>query len=195
MSIAANTTPYSGLPPINVRLFEAKARKGEFFTIKGKACFNHGSTGLSFADIGKVIDRDEVWVAAAFYAQAKFTTEEIIKVSELLGIGHVDVLNALGPHWWPDRGLVEMPPRDPVLYRLYEGIMVYGQPIKVSRTNIPGPFAADVLNHSRHDVEVQFGDGIMSMINCNVHVDKKEDPAGDRVVLTFDGKFLPYSQW
>lgn len=32
----------------------------------------------------------------------------------------------------------------------------------------------------------QFGDGIMSMINCKVHVDKKEDPAGDRVVLTFE---------
>ncbi|RXW17540.1 hypothetical protein EST38_g8318 [Candolleomyces aberdarensis] len=158
-SIAANTTPYSGLPPINVQLFEAKARKG-----------------LSFADIGKAINRDEVWVAAAFYAQAKFSQEEIVKVGQVLEIDPVAISSVLGDHWWPDRGLVEMPPRDPVLYRLYEGIMVYGQPIKAV-------------------IHEKFGDGIMSMINCNVHVEKKPDPAGDRVVLTFDGKFLPYSQW
>jgi cyanate lyase len=32
----------------------------------------------------------------------------------------------------------------------------------------------------------QFGDGIMSMIDCKINVDKKPDPKGDRVVLTFE---------
>lgn len=159
-TVAANASPYAGLPPINVLLFQRKAQKG-----------------LTFSDIGKALGRDEVWVAAAFYAQAKFTMEEVDKLAHLLDINQHSILAEIGDHWWPNRGeLAEMPPKDPVLYRLYEGIMVYGQPIKA-------------LIHEK------FGDGIMSMINCKVHVDKKEDPSGDRVVLTFDGKFLPYSQW
>jgi len=57
-----------------------------------------------------------------------------------------------------------------------KGIMVYGYPIK------------SVIHE-------KFGDGIMSLIDCKVHVEKKEDPKGDRVLLTFDGKFLPYAKW
>jgi len=54
--------------------------------------------------------------------------------------------------------------------------MVYGYPIKAI-------------------IHEKFGDGIMSLIDCKVQVDKKEDPKGDRVILTFDGKFLPYIRW
>jgi len=72
--------------------------------------------------------------------------------------------------------MVQMPPTDPVIYRLYEGVMVYGEPIKA-------------VMHEK------FGDGIISMIDCKVHVEKKPDPKGDRVLLTFDGKFLPYATW
>lgn len=68
-------------------------------------------------------------------------------------------------------------------------------------------------SHCAHGVLAQFGDGIQSMIDCQVTVDKKEDPKGDRVVVTFEyvdsslavpyceahvlysGKFLKYSQW
>lgn len=62
-----------------------------------------------------------------------------------------------------------MPPTDPVLYRLYEGVMVYGQAIK------------SVIHE-------KFGDGIMSMIDCEVNVEKKknEKGPGERVVLTFE---------
>ncbi|KAF6759793.1 Cyanase [Ephemerocybe angulata] len=160
-TISAHTAaPYSRLPGTNVRLFEAKAQQG-----------------LTFADIGKALNRDEVWVAAAFYAQAKFSDEDLAKLSKLLKINQEVLSSEIGGHWWPDRGAVtEFPPKDPVIYRLYEGIMVYGQPIKA-------------LIHEK------FGDGIMSMINCKVHVEKIADPAGDRVLLTFNGKFLPYLQW
>ncbi|KAF8707328.1 hypothetical protein AX14_013614 [Amanita brunnescens Koide BX004] len=152
-------TQLTDLPPFNVKLFEAKARKG-----------------LSFDEIAKAIGKDEVWLAAAFYGQAKFTEEELKKVSTLLDISEAGALGALGNHWYPNRGLGPVPPRDPVVYRLFESVLVYGHAIKAV-------------------IHEKFGDGIMSMIDCKITVDKKPDPKGDRVVLTFDGKFLPYATW
>lgn len=76
-------------------------------------------SGLTFDQIGKAIGRDEVWVAAAFYGQAKFTPEELRKVLEVLSL-EVDIMAAAGDQWWPQRGLGPMPPTDPVIYRLYE---------------------------------------------------------------------------
>ena len=58
-------------------------------------------------------------------------------------------------------------------YRFYEALHVYGPAIKE-------------LIHEK------FGDGIMSAITFSVDVEKKPHPGGDRVVVTFDGKFLPY---
>jgi cyanate lyase len=37
-----------------------------------------------------------------------------------------------------------------------------------------------------------FGDGIMSAINFRADVERVSDPAGNRVRITFDGKFLPF---
>ena len=69
-----------------------------------------------------------------------------------------------------------MVPTDPLVYRLYEFIQVYGMPIK------------SVIHE-------KFGHGIMSLIDFSVHVDKEQDPKGDRVKLTMSGKFLPYKVW
>ncbi|KAF8333462.1 cyanate lyase C-terminal domain-containing protein [Cantharellus anzutake] len=151
--------PYATLDPILKALFEAKARKG-----------------LTFEKIASELERDEVWVAALFYGQAKPTAEDIARLSEVLGISDQS-FRQLGAQWWPHRGaLTQMPPTDPVIYRLYEGVMVYGEPIKAV-------------------IHEKFGDGIVSMIDCKVHVEKKPDPKGDRAVITFDGKFLPYVKW
>jgi cyanate lyase len=70
-------------------------------------------------------------------------------------------------------GLPTAVPTDPTIYRFYEALQVYGGAIKE-------------LIHE------QFGDGIMSAINFSVDLQKKTHPSGDRVVVTFDGKFLPY---
>ncbi|KAL5485665.1 CYN1 [Sanghuangporus weigelae] len=156
---STGNSPFAALPPIYTQLAEAKARKG-----------------LTFEQIAKEIGKDEVWVAAAFYGQAKLTSDLIEALAKVLDLPATNLHDGLGAHWWPNRGLGPTVPTDPVIYRLYEGILVYGYPIKAV-------------------IHEKFGDGIMSMINCNVTVDKKEDPAGDRVVLTFDGKFLPYSTW
>ncbi|KXN84871.1 Cyanate hydratase, partial [Leucoagaricus sp. SymC.cos] len=158
-TVPSNAAPLAGLPDICSKLLEAKARKG-----------------LTFDQIAKAIGKDEVWVAAGFYGQAKFTAEQLLKISEVLGLPGAQALSELGDHWWPNRGLGPMPPSDPVLYRLYEAVLVYGTPIKAV-------------------IHEKFGDGIMSMIDCKVNVDRKPDPKGDRVVLTFDGKFLPYATW
>ena len=65
---------------------------------------------------------------------------------------------------------------DPVIYRLYEIVGVYGDTIKE-------------LIHEK------FGDGIMSAIDFTMHIDKEENPTGDRVKVTMRGKFLPYKSW
>ncbi|KAH9847535.1 Cyanase [Lenzites betulinus] len=157
--INGNVEPFSDLPPIFARLLEAKAQKG-----------------LTFEAIGKAINHDEVWVAALFYGQAKATTEELAKLGELLEVPTASLTEEIGESWFPRRGLGPVPPQDPLLYRLFEGVLVYGTPIKA-------------LIHEK------FGDGIMSMIDCKVNVERKANPKGDRVVLTFDGKFLPYLKW
>ncbi|KAF5392226.1 hypothetical protein D9757_001591 [Collybiopsis confluens] len=113
-SISSSTAPFSALASVHTTLLEAKAKKG-----------------LTFADIGKTIGKDEVWVASAFYGQAKPSAEDLQKLSQLLEIPHEALAGPLGDHWFPYRGLGTAIPTDPVVYRLYEGIMVYGHPIKV----------------------------------------------------------------
>ncbi|MBX6396125.1 MAG: cyanase, partial [Alicyclobacillaceae bacterium] len=78
----------------------------------------------------------------------------------------------------PYRGqyIEDIPPRDPVLYRLYEILLVYGPAIK------------EIIHE-------KFGDGIMSAIDFTLNIDKQPDPNGDRVVITMNGKFLPYKKW
>ena len=67
-------------------------------------------------------------------------------------------------------------PTDPVIYRLYEMIGVYGPTIK------------EIIHE-------QCGDGIMSAIDFNIDVQKEDNPKGDRVVITLSGKFLKYTDW
>lgn len=158
-SAVASSPVLPSLPSACKELFDAKARKG-----------------LSFAEIGKAIGKDEIWTAALFYGQAKPAPQDLAKLSEALGVSSQSLTDSLGDHWWPTRGLGPDPPTDPVIYRLHEGVLVYGYPIKAV-------------------IHEKFGDGIMSLIDCHVTVDRKPHEKGDRVLLTFDGKFLPYAKW
>ncbi len=76
----------------------------------------------------------------------------------------------------PHKSWDKLVPTDPVIYRLYEIVGVYGETIKQ-------------LIHEK------FGDGIMSAIDFSMHIDKVPDPKGDRVKVTMNGKFLPYKTW
>ncbi|NBC48554.1 MAG: cyanase [Gammaproteobacteria bacterium] len=67
-------------------------------------------------------------------------------------------------------------PTDPLIYRFYEVVGVYGETIKAL-------------------VHEEFGDGIMSAMDYSMDIQRQPDPKGDRVVVTLNGKFLPYKSW
>ena len=132
------------------------------------------AAGLSFADLGRALGRDEVWVAALLYRQASAPQDEALKLAEILGV-HAGIAAELAEP--PLKGLGPVVPTDPLIYRFYEILQVYGMPLK------------DVIHE-------EFGDGIMSAIDFTVSVDREEDlEHGDRVKITMSGKFLPYKRW
>jgi cyanate lyase len=134
--------------------------------------------GLSFADLGQRLGSDEVWVASLIYGQATATAEQaeaLLQALELGGSGGAERLDQLTTY--PVKGALDpVIPTDPLLYRFYEILQVYGLPLK------------DVIQE-------KFGDGIMSAIDFSLTVDRQEDPKGDRVVVTMNGKFLSYRTW
>ena len=130
--------------------------------------------GVTFEDLEKVVGRDETWIASVIYRQASADMDEATKIVTTLGLPEsmAEILTVA-----PLKGSLEPQiPTDPLIYRFYEIMQVYGMPIKAV-------------------VHEKFGDGIMSAINFSVEVDKVEDPKGDRVKITMCGKFLPYMKW
>jgi cyanate lyase len=128
--------------------------------------------GLTWQSLAEAVNRPIVWMTAALLGQHPLTREDANTVVELLGLPaeSVDVLAAV-----PYRAAVpSMPPTDPTIYRFYEALGVYGPALKE-------------LIHE------QFGDGIMSAINFKLEVAKTQHDGVDHVVVTFDGKFLPYA--
>ena len=129
--------------------------------------------GLSFTDLAEQLGMQKVWLTAALLGQHPFKPDDAKRVGELLGLTdeQVAVLTEV-----PTRGSFAPtgPPTDPTLYRLYEVLQVYGPALKE-------------LIHE------EFGDGIMSAINFNLHIERRPHESGDRVRITLDGKFLPYA--
>lgn len=129
--------------------------------------------GLTWQQLAEAIDRPVVWTTAALLGQHAIPAEPARILAEKLNLDESVVPVLAAP---PMRGgLPSAVPTDPTIYRFYEALQVYGGAIKE-------------LIHE------QFGDGIMSAINFSVDLQKKSHPSGDRVVVTLDGKFLPY-QW
>ncbi|KAF2397827.1 cyanate hydratase [Trichodelitschia bisporula] len=140
------------LPTSSTTLFTAKKAKN-----------------LTFQAIGEALGRDEVAVAALFYGQAKATSADIGALAELLEIPQEQLEAELGE--WPDRGRsIDLPPKDPLLYRLFEIMQNYGYAYKA------------VMNE-------KFGDGIMSAIAFSTKVEKESDEVGDWVKITLRGKW------
>jgi cyanate lyase len=127
--------------------------------------------GLTWQRLADAVDRPVAWTTAALLGQHPIPVEAGRVLVDLLGLDEavLPVLAAV-----PMRGgLPTAVPTDPTIYRFYEVLQVYGPAIKE-------------LIHEK------FGDGIMSAINFSIDVAKKPHPAGDRVVVTLDGKFLSY---
>jgi cyanate lyase len=134
--------------------------------------------GLSFEEISKAVGRDKVWVTAAIMGQASMSKEEAEKTVKALGVAEglanqvADSLQEM-----PMKGSLDSSvPVDPLIYRFHEITQVYGTTMKA-------------LIHE------MFGDGIMSAIDFEIDIQRKPDPKGDRVVITYSGKFLPYRKW
>ena len=129
--------------------------------------------GLTWAQLAEAIGKPPVWTTAALLGQHPMPAADAATVAALLELDD-DTVAAL--QLQPTRGALGGGlPTDPTIYRFYEVLQVYGPAIKE-------------LIHE------QCGDGIMSAINFRLDVTRVPDPAGDRVVVTLDGKFLPY-QW
>ena len=130
--------------------------------------------GLTFEAIARAVGRHKVWVTSALLGQSTMSAEEAQKAVAVLGLGP-EVAAALQE--MPTKGSVgQTVPVDPLIYRFHEITQVYGTTLKA-------------LIHE------MFGDGIMSAIDFTLDVQKQEDPKGDRVVITMNGKFLPYKKW
>lgn len=149
-----DVTQHPNLPASSQTLFAAKAQKG-----------------LSFEAISQLIGRNEVATAAIFYGQAKASAEDIAKLAQILDIPQSLLEQQLSG--FPDRGrsVDSMPPREPLIYRLYEIVQNYGYAYKA------------VLNE-------KFGDGIMSAISFSTNVEKETDDQGNNwAVITMRGKW------
>ena len=130
--------------------------------------------GITWEELGSAVGAHKVWVTSVLLGQNSMNAEQAGKACELLGLGS-DVARALQE--CPMKGdLDTIVPVDPLIYRFYEITQCYGSSMK------------EIIHE-------MFGDGIMSAIDFTIDIKKKEDPKGDRVVVTFDGKFLPYKKW
>ena len=130
-------------------------------------------SSLTFEELARKLGRDEVAVAGIFYEQIRPSPEDMQILADTLGISndvahYGDYRNATS---FPDRGrLVDMPPKEPLIYRLYEIVQNYGYAYKA------------VINE-------KFGDGIMSAISFSTKVEKETDRQGDWVKITMRGKW------
>ncbi len=129
--------------------------------------------GLKWSDIAKAAGLSAEYACSACLGMNHLEKKQADAVAKLLGLGK-EVSTAL--QRFPHKTWNQAIPTDPVIYRWYEIVGVYGETIKE-------------LIHEK------FGDGIMSAIDFTMEIDKQEDPKGDRVVVKLNGKFLPYKSW
>ena len=127
--------------------------------------------GLSWPDIAARLGHAPTWTCAACLGQMSMSAETAEKAGALFGLApeEIETLQAI-----PYRGAMQpMPPTDPLIYRFYELVMVYGTTWKAL-------------------IEEEFGDGIMSAIDFDMTLERQPDQKGDRVRIGMTGKFLQY---
>ena len=129
---------------------------------------------MTWADIAKKIGNSKEWTTAAMLGQMTFSAEQAAITKELFSLTDEETA------WLqivPYKGsLPTAVPTDPLIYRWYEIVSVYGTTIKE-------------LIHE------EFGDGIMSAIDFSMDIKRQADPKGDRVNVVLSGKFLPYKEY
>ncbi len=129
---------------------------------------------VKWSQIAELIGQSKEWTTAALMGQMALTLEQAKKIGIMLDLP-VDAIELL--QVVPYKGsLPTTVPTDPLIYRFYELVNVYGTSIKE-------------LIHE------EFGDGIMSAIDFSMDISREPDPKGDRVHIVMSGKFLPYKMY
>ncbi|WKB52798.1 cyanase [Eleftheria terrae] len=130
--------------------------------------------GLKWADVAARVGQSKEWTTAALLGQMTLNAEQARVVAEIFDLSEAEA------QWLtvvPYKGsLPTSVPTDPLIYRFYELVNVYGTTFK------------ELI----HD---EFGDGIMSAIDFRMDLQREPNPAGDRVSITMSGKFLPYKTY
>ncbi|MEW5788889.1 MAG: cyanase [Pseudomonadota bacterium] len=130
--------------------------------------------GIKWEDIAKVVGHSKEWTTAGCLGQMTFSKEQAEAIGKILELPEEAVVQL---QVVPYKGsLPSAVPTDPLIYRFYELIQVYGTTIKS-------------LIHE------EFGDGIMSAIDFSMDIQRVADPKGDRVNIVLNGKFLPYKTY
>ena len=130
--------------------------------------------GITWESVAQAVGLSKEWVTAGCLGQMTFDTAQAAIVGDIFGLSEEE------RKWLqvvPYKGsLPTAVPTDPLIYRWYEIVSVYGTTIKE-------------LIHE------EFGDGIMSAIDFSMDIVRQPDPKGDRVNVVLSGKFLPYKQY
>ena len=130
--------------------------------------------GISWQDVADKVGKSKEWTTAGCLGQMTFSAEQADIVADIFGLDEDD------KKWLqevPYKGsLPETVPTDPLIYRFYELVNVYGTTFKS-------------LIHE------EFGDGIMSAIDFSMDLKREPNEKGDRVNIVLSGKFLPYKEY
>ena len=131
--------------------------------------------GLTWkAIVAEIGGGSAVYLTAALMGQMKLRADQAERAAKLFDLGEDErlLLQEI-----PYRGsLPTAVPSDPLIYRFYELVQVYGTTWKEL-------------------IQEEFGDGIMSAIDFDMSIERQPDPKGDRVKLILSGKFLPYKEY
>ena len=126
------------------------------------------------AVVGEIGGGSAIYLTAALMGQMKLRPEHAERAAKLFDLGEDEKLLLQEV---PYRGsLPTAIPTDPLIYRFYELVQVYGTTWKEL-------------------IQEEFGDGIMSAIDFDMSIERQPDPKGDRVKLTLSGKVLPYKEY
>jgi cyanate lyase len=132
------------------------------------------SKDIQWADVARKVGQSKEWTTAACLGQMTLNNEQAKVLGDIFGLSEEE------QKWLkvvPYKGsLPTQVPTDPLIYRWYEIVSVYGATIKE-------------LIHE------EFGDGIMSAIDFSMDIKREADPKGDRVNVVLSGKFLPYKTY
>jgi len=130
--------------------------------------------GIKWADVATKVGQSKEWTTAACLGQMQMTKRQAEIVGRIFDLPEeAELILQTVPY---KGSLPTAIPTDPLIYRLYEIVNVYGITIKE-------------LIHE------EFGDGIMSAIDFSMDITREPNEKGDRVHVEMSGKFLPYKTY